>query len=86
MGDRIIPLPVSRKQLCLIAFLKALGVRLYSNGMNHFYAIVGRMFFPRLQEWEQQRNARMMVFVVMFSLVFAFGIASIIWMMYYRHK
>jgi hypothetical protein len=50
--------------------------------MNRFFAIVGKLFFPRSQDWERQRNARVMVFVVAFSLAFALVIAKVFQMMY----
>ncbi len=44
------------------------------------------MLFPRKQDWEQTRSAKMLVLVVGFSVVVALVVAKIIKMMYYHSK
>lgn len=50
--------------------------------MEMFYDFIGRLFFPRQQDWERRRTARIMTFVVLFSLALALIIAKVIHLMY----
>ena len=51
-----------------------------------FFFFLGRMLFPRKQDWEQTRSAKTLVLVVGFSVVVALVVAKIIKMMYYHSK
>lgn len=46
--------------------------------MQMFYHLLGRLLFPRRQNWEQRKNARDMVFTVAFSLAFGLVMAVVI--------
>jgi len=50
--------------------------------MERFFYFLGRILFPRQQDWQQTRSAKTFVFVVGFSLVLAFIIVKVIKMMY----
>ncbi len=54
--------------------------------MNWFFDLIGKVFFRRQQDWERQKNARTMTFVILFSLGLALVVAKIIKMMYYHAK
>ena len=53
--------------------------------MERFFHLLGKLFFPRLQDWEQGRNAKLLVVVIGFSLVIALVIAKVI-RFYYNHE
>jgi hypothetical protein len=61
---------------------KNLGYLLYMPLMERFFYFLGRILFPRQQDWQQTRSAKTFVFVVGFSLVLAFIIVKVIKMMY----
>ena len=46
--------------------------------MNWLYTLIGNMFFRRQQEWERRKNAKIIFWVVVFSLVLALGLAAVI--------
>lgn len=50
------------------------------------FALVGRIIFPRRQEWEQRRNAKILFGVLAFSLLLGFVVAKIIKMIYFKTK
>jgi len=50
--------------------------------MERFFYFLGRVLFPRQQDWQQTRSAKIFVSVVGFSLVLALIIVKIIKMMY----
>ena len=54
--------------------------------MERFFYFLGRVLFPRQQDWQQTRSAKIFVSVVGFSLVLALIIAKIIKMMYYHSR
>ncbi|MBW8865485.1 MAG: hypothetical protein JF609_11315 [Verrucomicrobia bacterium] len=54
--------------------------------MERFFYFLGRVLFPRQQDWQQTRNAKIFVSVVGFSLVLALITAKIIKMMYYHSR
>lgn len=53
--------------------------------MERFFFFLGRMLFPRQQDWQQTRSAKTLVFVVGFSLVLAYIVAKLI-RVYYNHQ
>lgn len=46
---------------------------------------VGRVCFPRQQEWERRRNAKIMVATVTLGLLIGLATAKIIRQLYYAH-
>lgn len=54
--------------------------------MNWFYNLIGRIFFRRQQDWERFRNAKIMTWVVIFSVVLALVIAKVLKYMYSHAK
>jgi hypothetical protein len=50
--------------------------------MEKFYALVGQLFFRRQPDWERLRSAKVMTWVVFFSVVLALALAMVIKMMY----
>lgn len=54
--------------------------------MNWLYNLIGKVFFGRQQEWERQKNAKIIFWVVVFSLVLALALAKVIKYMYYHAK
>ena len=47
---------------------------------------MGRMIFPRRQEWEQRRNAKIVFGVVSFSLILGLTLAKLMKMIYIKTK
>ena len=37
--------------------------------MEMLFSLIGRLFFPRQQDWEQRRNAKIMTAVIAFSAI-----------------
>ena len=54
--------------------------------MQRFYDLLGRMIFPRQQDWEQRKNAKILVFTVTFALALGFIMAAMIRLMYDHKK
>ena len=54
--------------------------------IEKLFFFIGRMLFPRQQDWEQTRSAKMLVLVLGFSLIVALGVAKFIKVMYYHSK
>lgn len=54
--------------------------------MNWFFDLIGKIFFRSQQDWERQKNARIMTFVFLFSLALALVVAKILKMMYYKSR
>jgi hypothetical protein len=52
--------------------------------MERFFFFVGRICFPRQQDWQQTRSAKTMVFVLGFSLVLAVIVIKLIHAYYYH--
>jgi hypothetical protein len=46
--------------------------------MNWIYHLVGKVFFRRQQDWEREKNAKIMTWVFLFSLLLALGFALLI--------
>jgi len=53
--------------------------------MERFFFFLGRMLFPRQQDWQQTRSAKTLVFVVAFSLILALAVTKLI-RYYYNHQ
>jgi hypothetical protein len=54
--------------------------------MQLIYGLLGRLFFPGRQDWEQRRNAKIMVLTVAFALVLGFVVSKMIHMLYNHQK
>jgi len=54
--------------------------------MTWLYNLIGKMFFRRQQDWERQKNAKIMTWVFLFSLTLAAAMAAIIYFMSVRIK
>jgi hypothetical protein len=54
--------------------------------MRRFYDFLGRLLFPRRQDWEQRRHARTFVFTVAFTLVFSLVMVEFIHLIYNHEK
>jgi hypothetical protein len=52
--------------------------------MQRIFAILGRLLFPRCQDWAQRRHAKTVVLTVVFALALGLAVAVVIRMMYYR--
>ena len=50
------------------------------------FALLGRIFFPRRQGWEQRRNAKIMCGVIAFSIVLGLVVMKLIKMIYFKTK
>jgi hypothetical protein len=53
----------------------------YLSNVERLFAIVGKLLFPRQQDWEQRRSAKTFVFVVLFALALGFVLMKVIRMM-----
>jgi hypothetical protein len=54
--------------------------------MQRFYDLLGRVIFRRQQDWEQRKNAKILVFTVAFGLALGFITAEMIRLMYDHKK
>ncbi len=54
--------------------------------MNWFYNVIGKIFFNRQKNWERQKNAKTMTWVVVFSVVLALSLSELIKIMYNHAK
>jgi hypothetical protein len=54
--------------------------------VDRCFALLGRILFPRRQEWEQRRNAKILSGVLAFSLVLGLVVAKLIKMIYFKTK
>ena len=50
------------------------------------FSVLGRVFFPRRQAWEQRRNAKIMFGVIAFSLTLGLVLMFIIRMIYNKRN
>jgi len=50
------------------------------------YNLVGRLLFPRRQEWAQRKSAKTLVFTAAFSLALGVFLAEVIRMIYNHQK
>jgi hypothetical protein len=53
--------------------------------MERLFYFLGRVLFPRQQDWQQTRSAKTLVFVLAFSVVMALTVATVI-RLYYNHS
>ena len=49
---------------------------------DRFCFFLGRILFPKRQDWDQTKSAKLLVLVLSFSLVLAVVVAKLIRMMY----
>lgn len=61
----------------IVAFVALAGIG-GERVMGRIYEFLGRLFFPRQQDWERFKNARIMAWVMVFSLILALVIARVI--------
>jgi len=54
--------------------------------MQTLFDLLGRWFFPRRQSWEQRKNAKAMVFTVVFSLAFGLVMMEVMRLAYNHGK
>ncbi|MDR3458207.1 MAG: hypothetical protein P4N60_12225 [Verrucomicrobiae bacterium] len=54
--------------------------------MQAIYNLLGKWCFSRQQDWEQRKNAKILVFTVVFALAMGLALAAIIRLMYYHKK
>lgn len=50
------------------------------------FALLGRVIFPRRQEWEQRRNAKLLFGVLAFSILLGLVVMVLIKMIYNKTK
>ena len=53
--------------------------------MERFFYFLGRVLFPRQQDWQQTRSAKTLVYVIAFSLVLGYCVMKLI-KAYYNHQ
>jgi len=53
--------------------------------MQMIYSLIGRLLFPRQQDWERRKNAKTFVLTVAFTLCCCLILAEMMRLMYY-HK
>ncbi len=46
------------------------------------YDLIGRLFFPRSQDWKQRKNAKILVLTIAFTLVLGLVMAKIFHIIY----
>ena len=56
------------------------------NLMRSLLCRLGRLLFPRLQPWEQERNIKTMLVTIGFALLRGFAISKAIHMLYNHQK
>lgn len=54
--------------------------------MQMIYNLLGRLLFPRRQDWDQRKSAKILVLTVAFALTLGLVLAAVIRMMYYHRK
>ena len=54
--------------------------------MQMLYNLLGRWLFPRQQSWAQRKNAKTLLWVVVFALVLGLAMAAVIRLMYNHTK
>lgn len=54
--------------------------------MQTLFNLLGRWLFPRQQDWEQRKSARILVFTVVFALALGLAVATLIRLLYYHKK
>jgi flagellar biogenesis protein FliO len=53
--------------------------------MERIFYFIGRMLFPKQQDWQQTRSAKTLVFVLAFSLIIGYVMMKVI-RLYYSHE
>ena len=51
-----------------------------------FYDLIGRLLFPRSQDWEQRKNAKILVLTVAFTLALGVVVAKVIRIAYNHQR
>jgi len=54
--------------------------------MELIYNLLGRLLFPRRQEWHQRRSAKTFVLTVAFSMTLGLVLAEVMRMIYFHRK
>jgi surface polysaccharide O-acyltransferase-like enzyme len=54
--------------------------------LERFYFFLGRILFPRQQDWQQARSAKTLLFVIGFSIVLALVVVKFIKILYNHSK
>jgi hypothetical protein len=54
--------------------------------MHTLYILVGRFLFPRQQDWEQRKNAKILILTIAFALALGLSLAMVIRMIYSRER
>ncbi len=54
--------------------------------MELIYNLLGRMLFPRRQNWSQRRSAKIFVLTIAFSVTLGLVLAEVIRMIYVHRK
>jgi uncharacterized membrane protein SirB2 len=50
--------------------------------MERVYVLLGKIFFPRQQEWKQSKNAKLVVYVLCFALVVGLVVMKLLRLLY----
>ena len=53
---------------------------------ERLFGLIGKVFFPRQQDWEQRRNAKIMTGAVTVGLLLGMAVVWLIKHMYYTRK
>ena len=54
--------------------------------MQMFYDFIGRLLFPRQQDWAQRKNAKTLVFTIGFTLLLGVIMAKIFRILYNHQR
>jgi hypothetical protein len=56
------------------------------NLMQTLYILVGRFLFPRQQDWERRKNAKIFILTIAFALTLGLALAMVIRMIYSHER
>jgi hypothetical protein len=56
------------------------------NLMQTLYILVGRFLFPRQQDWERRKNAKIFILTIAFALALGLALAMVIRMIYSHER
>jgi hypothetical protein len=54
--------------------------------MQTLYIWVGRFLFPRQQDWERRKNAKIFILTIAFALALGLALAMVLRMIYSRER
>ncbi len=54
--------------------------------MQTLYILVGRFLFPRQQDWERRKNAKIFILTIAFALALGLALAMVIRMIYSHER